>query len=155
MYMNVIRSLCSLPATNLNFTADLERATSNQIRLAIETEGPGCIDASVEIVLVGMNISRILISVRSASRKILANARSLAKNANLAKVARNGARICAGCDRARTILSVRTDQRLFLQLHTWIIHRKIVSITILGRCVRNVTIHMMQNIGRNQEKKEE
>lgn len=36
MYMNVIRSLCSLPATDLNFTADLERATSNQIRLAIE-----------------------------------------------------------------------------------------------------------------------
>ena len=37
MYMNVIRSLCSLPATDLNFTADLERATSNQIRLAVET----------------------------------------------------------------------------------------------------------------------
>lgn len=37
MYMNVIRSLCSLPATDLNFTAELERATSNQIRLAIET----------------------------------------------------------------------------------------------------------------------
>lgn len=36
MYMNVIRSLCSLPATDLNFTAELERATSNQIRLAIE-----------------------------------------------------------------------------------------------------------------------
>ena len=37
MYMNVIRSLCSIPATDLNFTAELERATSNQIRLAIET----------------------------------------------------------------------------------------------------------------------
>jgi hypothetical protein len=37
MYMNVIRSLCSLPATDLNFTEELERATSNQIRLAIET----------------------------------------------------------------------------------------------------------------------
>lgn len=36
MYMNVIRSLCSLPATDLNFTAELKRATSNQIRLAIE-----------------------------------------------------------------------------------------------------------------------
>lgn len=35
MYMNVIRSLVSLPATDLNFTADLERATSNQICLAI------------------------------------------------------------------------------------------------------------------------
>ena len=33
MYMNVIRSLCSLPATDLNFVA----ATSNQIRLAVET----------------------------------------------------------------------------------------------------------------------
>lgn len=37
MYMNVIRSLCSLPTTDLNFTAELKRATSNQIRLAIET----------------------------------------------------------------------------------------------------------------------
>lgn len=37
MYMNVIRSLCLLPATDLNFTAELKRATSNQIRLAIET----------------------------------------------------------------------------------------------------------------------
>lgn len=37
MYMNVIRSLCSLPATDLNFTAELECATANQIRLAIET----------------------------------------------------------------------------------------------------------------------
>lgn len=37
MYMNVIRSLCSLPATDLNFVADLERATSNQMRLAVET----------------------------------------------------------------------------------------------------------------------
>lgn len=36
MYMNVIRSLCSLPATDLNFTTELKRATSNQIRLAIE-----------------------------------------------------------------------------------------------------------------------
>lgn len=36
MYMNVINSLVSLPATDLNFTAELERATSNQIRLAIE-----------------------------------------------------------------------------------------------------------------------
>ena len=36
MYMNVIRSLCSLPATDLSFTAELGRATSNQIRLAIE-----------------------------------------------------------------------------------------------------------------------
>lgn len=37
MYMNVINSLVSLPATDLNFKADLERATSSQIRLAIET----------------------------------------------------------------------------------------------------------------------
>ena len=37
MYMNVINSLVTLPATDLNFTADLERATSNQIRLAVET----------------------------------------------------------------------------------------------------------------------
>ena len=37
MYMNVIRSLCFLPATDLNFMADLEHATSNQIRLAVET----------------------------------------------------------------------------------------------------------------------
>lgn len=36
MYMNVIRSLCSIPATDLNFTTELKRATSNQIRLAIE-----------------------------------------------------------------------------------------------------------------------
>nr|DAZ73318.1 MAG TPA: hypothetical protein [Caudoviricetes sp.] len=36
MSLNVIRSLCSLPATDLNFTAELKRATSNQIRLAIE-----------------------------------------------------------------------------------------------------------------------
>ena len=36
MYMNVINSLVSLPATDLNFTAELERATSNQVRLAIE-----------------------------------------------------------------------------------------------------------------------
>lgn len=36
MYMNVINSLVSLPATDLNFTADLKSATSNQIRLAIE-----------------------------------------------------------------------------------------------------------------------
>lgn len=36
MYMNVINSLVSLPATDLNFTAELKRATSNQIRLAIE-----------------------------------------------------------------------------------------------------------------------
>lgn len=34
---NVVSNLCSLPATDLNFTADLERATSNQIRLAVET----------------------------------------------------------------------------------------------------------------------
>lgn len=37
MYVDVIKSLCTLPATDLNFTADLKRATSNQIRLAIET----------------------------------------------------------------------------------------------------------------------
>lgn len=37
MYMNVINSLVSLPATDLNFTADLKSATSNQIRIAIET----------------------------------------------------------------------------------------------------------------------
>ena len=37
MYMNVINSLVSLPATDLNFTANLERATSSQIRIAIET----------------------------------------------------------------------------------------------------------------------
>lgn len=37
MYVDVIKSLCTLPATDLNFTAELKRATSNQIRLAIET----------------------------------------------------------------------------------------------------------------------
>lgn len=37
MYMNVIKSLCSLPATDLNFTAELKRATPRQIALAIET----------------------------------------------------------------------------------------------------------------------
>lgn len=37
MYMNVIKSLCSLPATDGNFTSVLKTATSNQIRLAIET----------------------------------------------------------------------------------------------------------------------
>lgn len=37
MYTDIIKSLVSLPATDLNFTADLKRATSNQIRLAIET----------------------------------------------------------------------------------------------------------------------
>ena len=36
MYIDVIKGLVSLPATDLNFKADLERATSNQIRLAIE-----------------------------------------------------------------------------------------------------------------------
>lgn len=34
--MDVTNSLCSLPATDLNFTADLKRATSDQIRIAIE-----------------------------------------------------------------------------------------------------------------------
>ncbi len=34
--MDVTKSLCSLSATDLNFTADLKRATSDQIRLAIE-----------------------------------------------------------------------------------------------------------------------
>lgn len=37
MYTDEIRSLCFLPATDLNFTAALKSATSNQIRLAIET----------------------------------------------------------------------------------------------------------------------
>lgn len=37
MYIDVIKGLVSLPATDLNFVADLERATENQIRLAIET----------------------------------------------------------------------------------------------------------------------
>ena len=37
MYADIIKSLVLLPATDLNFTADLKRATSNQIRLAIET----------------------------------------------------------------------------------------------------------------------
>lgn len=37
MYTDIIKSLCTLPASDLNFTADLKRATSNQIRLAIET----------------------------------------------------------------------------------------------------------------------
>lgn len=37
MYMNVIRSLCSLPATDLNFTSELNRATAYQIKQAIET----------------------------------------------------------------------------------------------------------------------
>lgn len=34
--MDVTNSLCSLPATDLNFMADLKRATSDQIRIAIE-----------------------------------------------------------------------------------------------------------------------
>lgn len=46
MYMNVIRSLCSLPATDLNFTAELKRATSNQIRLAIEIVKGGGADGN-------------------------------------------------------------------------------------------------------------
>ena len=37
MYVDVIKSLCSLPATDLNFTAELKRATPRQIALAIET----------------------------------------------------------------------------------------------------------------------
>lgn len=37
MYVDVIKSLCSLPATDLNFTAELKRATQRQIVLAIET----------------------------------------------------------------------------------------------------------------------
>lgn len=37
MYTNVIKSLCSLPATDGNFTSVLKTATSNQLRLAIET----------------------------------------------------------------------------------------------------------------------
>lgn len=37
MYIDVIKGLVSLPATDLNFVTDLERATENQIRLAIET----------------------------------------------------------------------------------------------------------------------
>lgn len=37
MYTDIIKSLVTLPATDLNFTADLKRATSNQIRIAVET----------------------------------------------------------------------------------------------------------------------
>lgn len=37
MYTDIIKSLVTLPETDLNFVADLKRATSNQIRLAIET----------------------------------------------------------------------------------------------------------------------
>lgn len=37
MYVDVIKSLVSLPATDLNFTAELKRATPRQIVLAIET----------------------------------------------------------------------------------------------------------------------
>ena len=37
MYVDVIKNLCTLPATDLNFTADLKRATPRQIALAIET----------------------------------------------------------------------------------------------------------------------
>lgn len=36
MYTDEVRSLFLLPATDLNFTAALKSATSNQIRLAIE-----------------------------------------------------------------------------------------------------------------------
>lgn len=36
MYMNVINSLVSLPATDLNFTEELKSATSNQIQIAIK-----------------------------------------------------------------------------------------------------------------------
>ena len=32
-----VRTLTSLPATDLNFTSCLQRATDNQIRLALET----------------------------------------------------------------------------------------------------------------------
>ena len=31
MYVDVIKSLCTLPATDLNFTAELKRATQRQI----------------------------------------------------------------------------------------------------------------------------
>lgn len=37
MYVDVIKSLCSLPANDLNFAAELKRATQRQIALAIET----------------------------------------------------------------------------------------------------------------------
>lgn len=36
MYVDAIKSLCYLPATDLNFTAALQRATPRQIALAIE-----------------------------------------------------------------------------------------------------------------------
>ena len=34
---DTVRTLTSLPATDLNFTSCLQRATDNQIRLALET----------------------------------------------------------------------------------------------------------------------
>lgn len=37
MYTDIIKSLVSLPATDLNFVADMKRATQRQIALAIET----------------------------------------------------------------------------------------------------------------------
>ena len=36
MYMDVIRSLTELPATDLNFRSALDRSTINQIRLALQ-----------------------------------------------------------------------------------------------------------------------
>lgn len=33
---NVVNNLCSLPATDLNFTSELNRATAYQIKQAIE-----------------------------------------------------------------------------------------------------------------------
>lgn len=36
MYINAVKSLTQLPATDLNFTADLQRATDTQIKMALE-----------------------------------------------------------------------------------------------------------------------
>lgn len=37
---NVVNNLCSLPATDLNFTSELNRATAYQIKQAIEKMKP-------------------------------------------------------------------------------------------------------------------
>ena len=36
MYIDIVKSITSLPATDLNFTADLGRATGTQIKMALE-----------------------------------------------------------------------------------------------------------------------
>lgn len=36
MFINAVKSLTQLPATDLNFTAELNRATDTQIKMALE-----------------------------------------------------------------------------------------------------------------------